>query len=1031
MNKPQTQASFGGRSFLRSLLMIGGSTLALGAAVSPALAQDASQEEAIVVTGVRASLERSMDIKRSATGVVDAISAEDMGKFPDTNLAESLQRITGVSINRVNGEGSEVTVRGFGGGYNMVTLNGRAMPTANVNTIGQDQNGDFTSGTSRSFDFSNLASEGVNALEVFKTGRAAVPSGGIGATINVRTLRPLDNPGLRGTFGLKAQNDTSVETGDEVTPEASGLLSWTNDSNTFGVSLFGSYQKRDSATRSATVNGWNVDMSGAAFINPANGRVAPGAQITNSPAAAPFVSYPNDSRYHFSETERERINGMLTLQFRPSDALTVTADAFYAQNEQTEQRTDQTNWFARPFDRVTFDGNPQLASTLFLHETLGSPTKDMGFEQQYRATQDTIQSFGVNAEWRVTDNFTLTLDAATSKAESSPNAPNGTSSTLVAIATPVIAQHSVDFSTGVPVQRYSFNDSVKGNNNGRLDLGDLGTQQNRTAASSQEQDLDQIRIDAAWEFGGSGRLDFGVDYRKSQMHQRRVDTQQVLGDWGVNNPGDVQRFAPGLVEQFCLSCLFSDFSVGDASVAFRGNAVDLYRAFATAYASSPNNVTNREDNKVDEEILAAYAQFSMEGQFLGRDARMVAGVRYENTETTSTSVITPTSLIVWSADNDFNSRTASTSSPVSEDGSYSNVLPAFDFSMDITDDIVGRVSWSKTLARTDYANLFANTQVRNNSPNRPTFLGGVPTAQSGNPQLTPLVSDNFDVSLEWYYGDASFFSIGFYEKRVRDFVGVGQTTRNLFGLRDPSSGAAGTRSALALQTLATIPNAGVTDVNMFTMTALIDQFGATEARNRFLANSTNGVLTQTYVDQILGQFDVIANSTDPLFNFEVTQPVNVNDARIYGFEAAIQHFFGDSGFGVAASYTSVSGDIEFDVYANPSIDQFALVGLSDTYNVTAIYDKYGISARLTYNWRDTFLANNNRGDAFRSPVFTEPFGQLDFSASYELTPNWMISLEGLNLTEEHVRTYARQESNVWFAQELDSRYLLGVRYRMN
>ena len=85
-----------------------------------------------------------------------------------------------------------------------------------------------------------------------------------------------------------------------------------------------------------------------------------------------------------------------------------------------------------------------------------------------------------------------------------------------------------------------------------------------------------------------------------------------------------------------------------------------------------------------------------------------------------------------------------------------------------------------------------------------------------------------------------------------------------------------------------IPNAGVTDVNMFTMTALIDQFGATEARTRFLANSTNGVLTQTYVDQILGQFDVIANSTDPLFNFEVTQPVNVNDARIYGFEAAIR-----------------------------------------------------------------------------------------------------------------------------------------------
>ncbi len=88
-----------------------------------------------MVTGIRGSLERAMDIKRDSAGVVDAISAEDMGKFPDTNLAESLQRNTGVSINRVNGEGSEVTVRGFGGGFNLVTLNGRQMPSANVGTI--------------------------------------------------------------------------------------------------------------------------------------------------------------------------------------------------------------------------------------------------------------------------------------------------------------------------------------------------------------------------------------------------------------------------------------------------------------------------------------------------------------------------------------------------------------------------------------------------------------------------------------------------------------------------------------------------------------------------------------------------------------------------------------------------------------------------------------------------------------------------------------------------------------------------------
>ena len=153
-----------------------------------ALAQAAPQQPAadaqsdagpdIVVTGIRASLRESRDIKRDSQGVVDAISAEDIGKFPDTNLAESLQRITGVSINRTNGEGSLVTVRGFGPTYNLVTLNGRTLATADVAVVGGDENADGATGTSRSFDFSNLASEGVKTLEVYKTGRAAVPSGG-------------------------------------------------------------------------------------------------------------------------------------------------------------------------------------------------------------------------------------------------------------------------------------------------------------------------------------------------------------------------------------------------------------------------------------------------------------------------------------------------------------------------------------------------------------------------------------------------------------------------------------------------------------------------------------------------------------------------------------------------------------------------------------------------------------------------------------------------------------------------------------
>ena len=187
--------------------IIGVSALALVAGSGEALAQTAppADEEVadeIIVSGIRASLRDAMEIKRQAQGVVDAISAEDIGKFPDTNLAESLQRITGVSIDRQSGEGSTVTVRGFGPEFNLVVVNGRQMPTS---TLGDG----FSAPSSRSFDFGNLAAEGVAGVEVYKSGRASLPTGGIGSVINIKLPRPLDRPGLRGSIGVKGVYDTS------------------------------------------------------------------------------------------------------------------------------------------------------------------------------------------------------------------------------------------------------------------------------------------------------------------------------------------------------------------------------------------------------------------------------------------------------------------------------------------------------------------------------------------------------------------------------------------------------------------------------------------------------------------------------------------------------------------------------------------------------------------------------------------------------------------------------------------------------
>ncbi|MEN2789921.1 TonB-dependent receptor [Sphingomonas oligophenolica] len=991
----------------------------------------------VIVTGIRASLERSIDIKRNSTGVVDAISAEDIGKFPDTNLAESLQRVTGVSINRVNGEGSQVTVRGFGPGYNLVTLNGRTLAATDIGVVGGDGNADGATGSSRSFDFDNLASESVRTLEVYKTARAAVPSGGIGATINVVTRRPLDHgqSGFSGSIGAKAVYDSStrdcIDCGSHVTPEVTGLLSWADDADTFGVTLFGSYQKRNFSVASTGGNDWNI-VPYSTFLGYTNAST----QITNAPTNPnTLVAVPNDSRSDFSEDSRERINGQGVVQFKPTDSLTITADALYARNRQSERRSDSGNWFNRPFDVVKFDGNPVINSAVYLHEVL-SPTKDgPGSENQYRATKSTLQDYGLNLAWDVTDNFHVGLDGHISLSDTLPDNPNGNTSTLVAIAGYGITAHSVDYSSGVPVQIFDFNDTAsngstrQGNRNGVLDIGDIGTQVGRTYTSTQTQRLKEVRLDAGWDLGGGSRFDFGGDYRTSKVRSTQVSTYQPLGDWGVANPGDVVALAPGQLFEFCLPCKFHSLDLqatGNALKAFRvEDAAKLYSTL-TGHFAPPS--TNSQDNRVQEDIWAAYGQLTWSGKLANMNANLVAGIRYERTTSTSASIQQVPLSIRWDADNDFTVVASNVLQSLVQKSHYSNVMPSMDFRLEFTDKLVGRFSFGRTIARTDYSNLFSATSV--GGPGRPTAIGGFPTASSGNPSLIPLVSDNIDASLEYYFKPGSYLSLGFFDKRVKNFVGTGITDTPLFGLTDPSSGAAGTRSGAAKAALTGL-GADLSDVNLFTMTALIDQTGSTAAAtSQFSAhyNTATRSLEQSYVDTILTAYNISGNSSDPAYVFKLSKPINNREVEVWGFELAGSYFLGDTGLGVAAAYTYVRSNAKFDNGADPSIDQFALAGLSDTANVTLIYDKHGISARFAYNWRAKFLSQLNR-DGYKSPLYTEPHGQFDLNVSYDITPKIAVSLEAINLTEQGIREYGRTPVELFFAQEQQRRFMLGARYK--
>jgi TonB-dependent receptor len=1005
--------------------IVGGAVL-----INPVFAQDQGSEELeeVVVTGMRGSLKQSMEIKRDSIGVVDAITAEDIGKFPDTNLAESLQRIPGVSIDRQNGEGSQVTVRGFGPAYNLVTLNGRTVPTAEVNLYGSQSS--YSGGQGRSFDFSNIAAEAVSALEVYKTGQALLPSGGIGATINVKTRRPFDTPGTQASFGVKALSDTSNEEGSDITPEISGLYSWTNEGETLGFGVFGEYAERDSGAAMGQTNDWVVRTADNIMGN--TGIVRAGgdpANYVNMPPDGALFAIPQDSRYDVSDLTSKRINAQAVLQFRPSDSLTMTLDYTYFQNATTEMRYEQTNWFATPFDHLTFqtDDEGNFYHAIYMQENQNGQ-KDMGFEQTNRAQKDDFDSIGFNLEWALTDNGTLKFDVHTDNAKSSPDNPLGHSATFVAIATPIIAQHEVSWENGdgFPVQQYDFDDEVKGNDNGVIDVGDLGTQVARSSSQWQEMDVDEFDLRYSIKSEKSS-LDFGTNFRKTSVQVLGVTTQQDLGSWGIANPRDVELYAPGVMEAFCMSCRFDDYPVGNAQVAFRGDAADLFGPLSAAYPGNSISIAANA-NQVDEDIFAVYAQFGLQSELLGRNVSITGGLRYEKTEVDSTAAQAVPSQIRWTADNDFVIDYSGTAAAVSGSGSYNHLLPNIDIKMDVTDKVVARMSYSETIGRVPYANLFASTTA--GAPNNPTVLGGQTGGSSQDPGLLPLESQNFDVSLEWYYGDDSYVSVGFFDKTVKNFLGTGVFTRPLFGLLDPTSGASGTRSGTALDI---IDDLGVdrSPANLFTLVALFQEEGNwTDAQAEFEANlDTNGVLPQSYVDLILGRNDIVGIAgEDPEMQFRVTQPVNTDEGNINGWEFAWQHFFGGSGFGAAASYTMVNGDVDADPNQDPNQNQFALVGLSDSANVTLMYEKFGVSARLAYNWRDDFLSGTNQGGS-RSPQFTEAYGQFDMSVSYDINDHIQVQFEGINLTGADHREYRRYEGMTIWAYELAPRYALGARYK--
>lgn len=693
-------------------------------------AQQGTLEE-IIVTGIKGAIKRAQDIKRDASGVVDSIAQEDLGKFPDLNVAESLQRIAGVAIDRAGGEGQQVTVRGLGPQFNTVLVNGRQIATESGG---------------REFNFDVLASEQITGANVFKTGTATLQEGAIGATINVTSARPFDTPGLQIAGSVKAIYESLSE---ESSPAASLLISNTFADDTIGIGFAVSHQERDVQINRIQTAGWR-----------------PGQTISNNRDGVLFDNafIPRNWDQIVDEQQRERTNASLVLQFAPSQDLQITFDGFRSTFEVDSLVTDLASWFEP--DRV---GVGQLASNgtlinfsqeIGLNQGSGDPASD--FVSNTRNSRDSVtDGFGINVEWDINDKLRATFDASTSSAENDQAGRNRFN------VIGIINNYSFDGTGGTPVVEHD--EFV----NGQLpDASRTRLHYNERNGLTFNDDIDELKVDFEYlpDSEVVDTINFGA-YTSSRENSRF----QVFGNqcafcgYQVAAPNatvglDVftaSNFFPGLIDTFYT---------------YDG---DAYEAFL---ASSGNPIVPTLQNNrftVNEDVNTLYVDATFNLSVGEMPLTLNTGLRYSETDIDVAAVQSFISDVVPTTDLTLFSNRFGPETDINEGGDYDNLLPSIAGKLEVNENMIVRFAAYESLTRATLSELSPATTF--NEPRRQNL-----TAQGGNPALNPFEATNIDLGFEWYYGDSNVFSMAYFRKDIDNFVTT-LTGNETFVLSDRSA----------------------------------------------------------------------------------------------------------------------------------------------------------------------------------------------------------------------------------------------------
>ena len=968
--------------------------LAALASMPVTMAQDADDEviEEVVAVGIRGSLRNSVETKRNSENLIEAIYAEDIGKLPDQNLAEVLENVTGIQIIRTAGVGTGVQIRGTDS--NRTEING-------VSTVG--------SGAGRSgIDFEDVSAAIISSVEVVKAPEAKTIEGSVGGTINLKTIRPLQLKETLAAFRIQGE-DSSLSTESGLSPRVSGSWgdNWSTDSGDFGVVISGSWSEQDVSAFRPRVDRDNYVAAGD----------NPSVDFQHLP-----IQFLNQELENFNY---ETVNVAASFEWAPRDELTLYFDTVL-NDQESRQRSSRVQASGvsnlrfdaniTEFETVNFGtldgengvqelGSIQAAARGVIPAQGGSP-----WDPNLRVASDTNQRytdakiFRLGGDWQINDRLSTRVEVSTSDSDSTTPYFN----TVINFINPNVPSGSPN-ENGTP-----FEFDLTG---GSLTFGIAQGEANAPTAAElldpanyRLRDVNQSR-DKAENSEDAFRADFTVDMTDSSEFVTSFDVgyrynettsyrDQIRSNIGLRNmddapPGDL--FASILTagpnnfnEADGRRLYMSDFLVVDPEQAASnpdGVLSVLNDAMAAHHAitgSTRGGIDTPSSSAsaffdISEKTHALYAQASFaSGIFRGN-----VGLRYLETDVASTG----------------NRVINGVPTPTTTKGSYGFALPRFNLVADVAEDVVVRFGWAQDIRRPNFDDL-STSFTFSTSPNPPVELG--------NPDLKPEEVTSIDLSVEWYFAPGSVLSVGYFNKKRSGIFFPSDT--------DP-----------------------VEDENGFRDTTPPCEGG--------------------------GIFNPIADpnvfappGTPPGVCVPTSQTINgAGTSTQQGVELAFQYDLAEfedrlgwaSGFGVIANYTSQTfggSDEYFSAFSRPTT-VFNALGATDVvtwrgdllnlsenaYNFTLYYEKYDLSARMRYTWREAYRSDDYVGTSsppWGFPVVNDDRGQLNASVNYYVTDNLNLGIEAVNLTEEDVMQYCVNKDALLCYQGLaDRRITFGVAYR--